>query len=320
MVHYVSIVIPTLNSEETLEKCLLSIEQLEYPCENIEVIIVDNGSIDRTREIAETFGHTVYLKPDLNVGALRNFGSIKSRGDVLAHTDSDCLFPKQWLEIAVENLENENTGAVGGGCSVPDDASWVEKSWVVSQKSIIMYAEYLPACNIIIKKEIYNKVGGFNEKLVAGEDDDLSLKIRKHGYKLISHKFCRVIHLGYPKTLFAVAKRQMWHGKSTIYAKKNIFDKMFLFSHIFVINLLLFPIALLYSYYDLTFLLVNVNCLLLIPITTASYKSMKNNLNFDGFLAFLKLSIIYFYFFWGRSIGVLLTYKELILKWLNQRG
>ncbi|RKX92309.1 MAG: glycosyltransferase family 2 protein, partial [Spirochaetes bacterium] len=64
---FVSVIIPALNAESTIGLCLESIKSLDYPAGKLEIIVVDNGSTDRTREIAESFGAKVLYKPKLKV-------------------------------------------------------------------------------------------------------------------------------------------------------------------------------------------------------------------------------------------------------------
>ena len=100
----VSIIIPALNAENTIKDCLNSIKQLDYPDLKIEVIVVDNGSDDKTADIAMQFGAKVLYKPDLNVGGLRNAGAKVSSGDILAFTDADCVVEKDWLSQISRSL------------------------------------------------------------------------------------------------------------------------------------------------------------------------------------------------------------------------
>ena len=86
---FVSIVIPALNSEATMGKCLQSIKSLNYPEKKYEIVVVDNGSADMTAEIAKKYGARVLYKPDKKIGALRNCGAKVSLGEIIACTDSD---------------------------------------------------------------------------------------------------------------------------------------------------------------------------------------------------------------------------------------
>ncbi len=84
----VSIIIPARNEEKYLPSCLESISNLNYPKKDIEVIVVDNGSTDNTREIAKSCGATVLCDDSLNVSGLRSLGVAKSTGEIIAFVDA----------------------------------------------------------------------------------------------------------------------------------------------------------------------------------------------------------------------------------------
>jgi len=312
---FVSVIIPALNAESTIGLCLESIKLLDYPVGKLEIIVVDNGSTDRTREIAESFGAKVLHKPKLKVGALRNYGAKIANGEVLAFTDSDCLVPKSWLIEAVEILKDGNIGATGGGYLVPENATWIERAWVVLPQRKHGETLYLPTGSFILRKEIFEKIGGFDEKLIAGEDDDISIRIRKAGYTLILCSNCYVLHLGYPKTLYQVVRKQIWHGQSMLFSIRHFFSMLSILSHLFTISLILMPIAIIlaikYSYWPL---LVPLFFIFMLPPSLLSCKKFfRNNIRFDK-IALLHLFIIYIAYFCGRSIALLYVYKALFAR------
>lgn len=314
---FVSIIIPALNSEETIGMCLESIKSLNYPERRVEIIVVDNGSKDKTGKIAKEYGARVLHEPLIKIGAVRNCGVKVAHGDILAFTDSDCIVPEQWLMTAVEILEDDIVGAVGGGCLVPPDASWLEKAWVFQQKDTTKESIYLPGSNFILRKDIFNKLGGFDETMFAGEDDDFSKKLRKEGYILILHKSCFVIHLGYPKSLIGVAKRQIWHGKSVLENRESIFDKMLIFTHLYAISLSILPFAIITAPKSKVLLLITLCCIVCIPILSAGYKIYKyygSGHSLSTILRFLYLIPIFLFFFIGRSVGLVYNYKDAIVK------
>ena len=304
---FISIIIPALNAEKTIIQCLESINKICYPKNRLEIILVDNGSKDRTKELAKTYCDIILYKPDLKIGELRNCGAEISKGEILAHTDSDCVVPTNWLLKAVEILQDINIGAVGGGCLVPESASWIERAWVDEQKNEIIKARHLPACNFIVKNKLFKKIGGFDENLVAGEDDNLSERIQKEGFSIISQKSCYVVHLGYPKTLVGIAKRQMWHGRSSIESKESILDKTFVSSSIFALCLICLPFAFTLSFYRFIIIIILILVILFVPIVASFYKSLIKKHYNRGLKRFLMLIPIFFSYYIGRSLGLILN-------------
>lgn len=98
----ISIVIPTLNSEAVLNKCLESISIQDYPKNKLEVIIADGGSKDRTRQIAKKFRSIIIDNPLKTTEAGKVVGIKKAKGDLIASIDSDNILPnKNWLKQMV---------------------------------------------------------------------------------------------------------------------------------------------------------------------------------------------------------------------------
>jgi len=108
----ISIVIPALNEEEFLEDCIWSIKNQNYSGE-YEIIIMDNGSDDRTQEIAKEHADKLYVEPDMSLPELRNAGIKRAEGEIIASTDADCLMDENWLKEAEKSLKNGNVLVTG---------------------------------------------------------------------------------------------------------------------------------------------------------------------------------------------------------------
>ena len=93
----ISVIVPALNEGSVIRRCLASLQQQRLPSDCFEVIVVDNGSTDRTREIARSFGGslavTVLERSGVRIAALRNLGAATARGEFLAFLDADCVAP-----------------------------------------------------------------------------------------------------------------------------------------------------------------------------------------------------------------------------------
>ena len=111
---FVSVVIPVLNGERTIGDCLTSVLQNDYPADRREILVVDNGSSDRTPEIVKSF--PVSCLRDLRRGAARarNRGIEASGGEIIAFTDADCLASTRWLRELVNGFDRPQVGGVAG--------------------------------------------------------------------------------------------------------------------------------------------------------------------------------------------------------------
>jgi len=119
----VSVIVAARNEEESIGECLRSIANVHYPREKLEVIIVNDGSVDKTREIAEGIvrGHPWMKLVSTNPGSGNLRGKTNavaqgidaSRGEILMFTDADCTVPPEWVGETVRSFDKE-TGVVGG--------------------------------------------------------------------------------------------------------------------------------------------------------------------------------------------------------------
>ena len=123
----VSIVIPVKDRAEELVRCLHSLEQLDYPLERREIIVVDDGSSDGSPAVAIRFGCRLVAtdEPGSGPAAARNLGVSVARGEILAFIDSDCTASTGWLRELVGGFSDPALAAVGGSwtaCGTP--APW----------------------------------------------------------------------------------------------------------------------------------------------------------------------------------------------------
>jgi glycosyltransferase involved in cell wall biosynthesis len=204
----VSVVIPTFNSERFLEKCLLSIKKQSYL--NIEIIVVDNYSSDRTKEIARKYANLVLFKgPERSVQV--NFGVKHAHGQYVYRVDSDSIVEPNVIDEAIRKCEFEGFDAVCvHNTSDPTISFWAK----VRKLERDCYADdELNVAARFFRKEFFEKIGGFNENLVAAEDYDLHNRILKHGFR-IGYVKSKEVHLGEPRNLLEIARKYYYYGKT----------------------------------------------------------------------------------------------------------
>ena len=203
---FLSVIIPTRNRASMLKKALLSLKN-QTLSKNFEIIIVDNGSTDETRNISYFFENKFlnfkYLyEPNPGLHSGRHAGLAASNGDILAYIDDDIEAPPVWLEGIINSFKNPNVALVGGNnypiyeCSPQD---WMKKLWTntpygyingifslldFGKKCKIISPQYVWGCNFSIRKDILLEVGGFHPD---GFPDNL-LKYRGDGETAISNK------------------------------------------------------------------------------------------------------------------------------------
>lgn len=211
----VSVIIPTKNSDRTLDKCLKSIQDQTYP--NIEIILVDNNSTDNTKEIAKKYTNKVYNKgPERS--AQTNYGVKKSSGEYVYKIDSDFVLEKEVVAQCIQKIK-EGYDAVVVHNSPDTSVSWIAK---VRKFEVDMYKYDITHSSArFVRKEVYQAINGFNEEITAGEDYDFQNKLNRSGYKT-GFIDAEALHLGEPKYLIPHLKKYFDYGKDFInYQKEN---------------------------------------------------------------------------------------------------
>lgn len=170
----VSVIVPTKNSEKTLAECLQSVKNQTY--KNIEIIVVDNNSADDTKKIAKKFTDKVFNKGPERC-TQRNYAVKQSTGDYVFIIDSDMKLSPKVVESCLKSI---NSNVENAGVIVPEE-SFGEGFWSQCKKlerSFYIGVPFMEAARFF-RKDIYLKVGGYDEDMISGEDWDLSQRIEE---------------------------------------------------------------------------------------------------------------------------------------------
>jgi glycosyltransferase involved in cell wall biosynthesis len=213
----VSVIIPTLNEQGSIGRCLDALKRMDFPKESFEVILVDNGSHDRTLEIAKSYAIALNLRilqrPKVYVSSLRNLGAAASRGDYLAFLDADVIVSRDWMCAAVAALRRKEAGIVGGPYHIPGNSSWVAEVWFEYRKPYESGdVSYLASGNLFISRTLFTRLGGFDETIETNEDYEFCQRARAAGLPIQAFPELGVEHLGTPQKLSAFYRRERWHG------------------------------------------------------------------------------------------------------------
>lgn len=187
----VSIIVPAYNAGGTLDECLRALTSLERDGE-LEIILVNDGSTDRTREIAESFSAVNTINVS-HYGAARatNLGIKAARHDIIALVESDVVLESDWLKRIVPRL-NDPSVAGAGGCVVAANKTGLGKIAGYDVELRLGRApvdiDHLSNTNSVYRRGLLNEVGLLNEELTAGYDADLSRKLKAAGYRLLLSK------------------------------------------------------------------------------------------------------------------------------------
>jgi glycosyltransferase involved in cell wall biosynthesis len=293
----VSIIIPAKNEAENIKECLLSLSCIDYPSNQIEIIVVDNGSKDNTVGVAQSYKASIYVKPKLSISALRNFGAQVAKGQILAFLDADCTVPRDWLLQASRYFPPKNIVCFGSAPRIPDNPTWVQKTWyfVRKKRESVLEVSWLESMNMFIRREAFEEAGGFNETLITCEDVDISYRLARLG-KIISDQRICAIHHGEARDIKSFFRKELWRGKSNykglVQHGLRIHELPSLVLPIYYLLMLLATFFLCFSGQGL-YALAAI-CLQQFPLAAITFIKVRKHSNISTFLHLLFLYNIYF--------------------------
>lgn len=207
-----TIVVPAFNEERFIGRQVESLRRHTRELA-VEIIVVDNGSTDRTVELARAAGADLVLTQQGTVAAIRNSGAQRSAADVLAFMDADVFPTQQWAEriaAVVKEVRADPLLFTGSWVSVPDDCTWLERHWFKPLEH--GKNTHINSGHMIVSRRLFDTLEGFDAKLRTGEDADISMRAVSAGATLRDDLELRVIHEGYPHTIGEFLRREIWHG------------------------------------------------------------------------------------------------------------
>lgn len=169
-------IVPCLDEGERLARCVTSLLAQTAAREDYEVIIVDNGSRDASRDIARGLGVTVLEEPVRSSYAARNRGVAAARGEVLAFTDADCEVAPDWIEVALDALAEPGVDLVIGARRFAHDQGLLGLMalWEGARAASLTYGY---TNNMIMRREVFDRFGPF-DVIARGADTNLFLRVR----------------------------------------------------------------------------------------------------------------------------------------------
>lgn len=201
----ISIIIPVYNRLKFTQKCLESIFKFGSKY-TFEIIVVDNASSDGTKEFLDGLSEKVmaiHNKENLGFGKACNLGAKRATGEYLLFLNNDTIVTKNWMDVLVDELDqNQDIAIAGSKLLYPDET--IQHAGVVFAEDKTPYHIYsreikekhyvnkkrkfnaVTAACMLVRKDLFNEVGGFNEDFFNGyEDIDLCLKIKELGKDII---------------------------------------------------------------------------------------------------------------------------------------
>jgi glycosyltransferase involved in cell wall biosynthesis len=229
----VSVIIPTYNSSKTIEKCLKSIEDQTY--KNIEIIVFDNYSSDKTTEFVSRFRVNVFCANTTTPGA-KNLGISKSNGEFLLFVDADMILEQKVVEQCVRLSSNDEEIV---GIIIPERS--VGSGFLVKARDFerSFYAGTdIESARFFVKKFV-TLVEGYDETIIGHEDATLPNKLRDHGFNVKGRISSYILHceegINFIERLHKARRysltRRLYYKKYRKYAKRqdNILRRLGIF-------------------------------------------------------------------------------------------
>ena len=208
----VSIIIPAYNKWRYTLNCLKSIAKNTDG--DYEVVVIDDASTDETAEVLSTVKDLNLVTNKQNMGFVEscNRGARASKGKYILFLNNDTMVTRGWLPPLLEVVRREDVGAVGSKLVYPDGTLqeaggliWNDGTgWnygrgddpMEPEYSYIREVDYCSGASLIVKRELFEKVGGFDERFKPAycEDTDLCFSLRKLGYKVMYQPMSVVVH------------------------------------------------------------------------------------------------------------------------------
>ncbi len=225
---YFSIVIPTYNRPDRLHNCLTAIAQLDYPTEQFEVVVVDDGSKMLLNSVVEPFQSklklTLFRQENAGPASARNAGVAIAQGKYLVFTDDDCAPTPNWLKTLEQQFQQTPEALVGGQTlnALP------ENLYSTTSQLLIDYlyeyynqqagGNFFASNNFALPSTLFHKIGGFDTTfpLAAGEDREFCDRWLQTGYTMAYTPNAQIYH-AHHLTLFSFWRQHFNYGRGAFY-------------------------------------------------------------------------------------------------------
>lgn len=218
----ISIIIPNLNNAQRLKASLASLEKEKGNLQpnQVEVVVVDNGSRDGSRKVAVMYNATLIVEERLRSPYLcRNRGILASKGKYIVLLDSNCVPKKGWLKAGIERLESDgNTSILTGPVEFefskePSVAERFDYLYSVVDALDIPHRTALPATHLFIKRSVFEHIGLFISNVRSLGDIEWTRRAVTAGFNL---GYCEAAKVSYPAKNWKAFFRKMFRlGRGT---------------------------------------------------------------------------------------------------------
>jgi glycosyltransferase involved in cell wall biosynthesis len=225
--------VPVLNGERTLAESLATWLRVDYPPDRREVIVVDNGSTDRTAEIVRRAPVRYLFEPRRGTARARNLGIEASSGEIVAFTDADCLVSDRWLRALVAGFEGDDVGGVAGEIlPFPPRTAAERHSARIRHLAPQRYLRrpqlpFAVTANLAFRREVFGQVGLLDpEAPRGGECTDFCTRFFRHTGQRIALAPRAVVFHRHRSTTGELFRQQWNYGRGHAYLYGKYADEL----------------------------------------------------------------------------------------------
>ena len=326
---FISILIPAYNEEKGVKTCIESILNSNY--KNFEILVIDDGSNDRTFEVANSIKDSrlkVFKKENSGKASSLNFGIKMAKGELIATMDADSYVENDTIDKLLPLFDEEDIGAVTAAVKVKPSKSWIkefqriEYLFIIFTRRILSFVDAVPVTPgpfSIFRSWVFERLGGFDETNIV-EDHEIALRIQANNYKIRSSVIANV-YTNVPESIGSLLKQRVrWQrgGIHNIFKYKRVMHPKYGDFGLFVVPFTLLSIFLVFA---LFFMLIQ-------PILFPSFYAQQ--LGFEAFfigvspLFFTAVLLLIISVFWaytivrsfkGENVGLTLMFVYLFFYW-----
>lgn len=229
----VSVVVPAYNAEKNIELCLDALIWQSYPQNLYEVIVVDDGSTDRTAQLAGQYDISLISQNNQGPATARNKGAAHSTGEIVLFTDSDCIPSVNWIEEMAAPFKHEEIAAVKGAYKTDQQEIVARFAQLEFEERFSLlekagYTDMVDTYAAGFRRHIFEKFEGFDTRfpVANNEDTELSYRMVAANLKMVFNPKAIVHHLGHPRSLKCYAQLKFSRGYWRMVVYKKFPKKM----------------------------------------------------------------------------------------------
>ena len=229
----ISVVIAAYNEEKTLGLCLDSLIAQTAPRNSYEIIVADDGSTDKTRQVAESRGVRVVTQTNRGPSAARNLGAQQARGDVVLFIDADSVPDTRCIEAMAAAFADPQLAGASGEKKTRQANLWArliqtEYDFKYDRLALHPTIDFVDSSTAGYRREVFLSNDGFDTNLKEAEDVELSFRLAARGYRMILLRDAITYHT-HPESLAHYLRRKFQYARGraivyTLYPSKAASD------------------------------------------------------------------------------------------------